>query len=153
MATEWWLGEPASGSDTFIKGSGYKLGQIISKNGISYTLVVGPAASQTLLLNQVINNAFVSQSTGWNILASANQAAQKAIQVAASVASSPLDAAAQDMAAGLEHGFIQIVNDLWTVVYPALQIIAGVLLILIAFVIIAKNGILSVAPLVAAMAA
>ena len=64
----------------------------------------------------------------------------------------PLDALASDLAAGIEHGVITALKDLWMTVYPALEILTGVGLVILAFVLIFRGQIMSIAPLVAAMA-
>jgi hypothetical protein len=80
-AASWWLGEPATGSDTFLQGK-YALGQTVTSGGVKYKLVIGPEPSKQAVLSAVINDATVSQSPGWNLLKSAQGAAGNAAKTA-----------------------------------------------------------------------
>jgi hypothetical protein len=58
-----------------------------------------------------------------------------------------------DIASGLESGFINIILDIWRVIYPALEILAGVALLILVLGFIFKDDLLGVLPGIAAAAA
>lgn len=63
-----------------------------------------------------------------------------------------LQSAGGDIASGIEAGIVALINDIWTVIYPALEIGAGLLIAFLAFGFIFQDQLMQLAPMVAAAA-
>ena len=57
-----------------------------------------------------------------------------------------------EIGSGIESGIVALINDIWIVIYPMLEIIAGLLIAVLAFVFIFQDQLMKLAPLAAAAA-
>lgn len=87
-----------------------------------------------------------------NILPGHNPNEPGLVNVAGNAIGNYLDTESKDIFNGLSLGFEKILSDIWTVIQGPLEIGLGVGIFIFAMVLLFQGQILSVAPLLAAMA-